>query len=262
MRKILLGIVPLLLSVILFSHCTSSPKETTGSDNATVLLNKIDSEFVKTADMQVAALKAAGAQENTAISDAIKQYEASGTDVSKKAAIYWDLVADDDNERAEAQGEAAAARWEARHGGIISRFNPTIPDQNFDLAIRQNDLAIQQAKIMNNQFHDGGADMMNAIAYYEKLSKDDKIKMMGSNVSLKPVPDYQYIIARQLERGYLLQRLQIERNLNRYIRNRLNRYLNEFPQGFKSPATSFNDINQYDDRQFDLKNVTAVISAR
>jgi hypothetical protein len=260
MRKILWGIVPLLLSVVFFSHCTSSPKET-AADNATILLNKIDSEFVKTADMQVAALKAAGAEENTAISNAIRQYEASGTDVSKKAAIYWDLVADDDIERAEAQAAAAEARWEARHGGIISRFNPTIPDRNFDLAIRHNDLAIQQAKIMNNQFHDGSADMMNAIAYYEKLGKEEKIKMLSSNVSLKPVPDYQFLIARQLERGYLLQRLQLERNLNRYIRNRLNRYINEFPQGFKS-TTSFNDAGHYDDRQFDLKNVTAVIHAR
>jgi hypothetical protein len=262
MRKMLWGIVPLLLSVILLSHCTTSPKETITTDHAAALLNKIDSEFVKSSDMQVAALKTAGATENKAISDAIRQYEASGMDINKKASIYWDLIADDDdNERAEAQAAAAEARWETRHGGIISRFAVTIPDRNFDLAIQHNDLAVQQAKIMNNQFGDVSADMMNAIAYYEKLSKEDKMKMMGSNVSLKPAPDYQNLIARQLERGYLLQRLQWERNLNRYIRNRLNRYINEFPQGFK-PSTSFHDAGLDNDKQFDLKNVAAITRNR
>jgi len=254
------SIFSLLLLMIIMAHCSTPPKEA-ATDNSKVLLSKIDSEYVKLADLRIAELKDAekvfGADNN--YSDVIKQYEAAGADVSRKSAVFWQKFANDDDpkwQRAMAQAEAQMDRILARaekNGGIVPVFNLVASDRNFDLALKENDFAIQQVKMLNSHFGDASKETLDAIAYYDKLSKDEKVKMLSGNANLTPVPDYQRFIYQRLDRNYFLQKLLLQQQLNKFLQYRCNRYINEFPQGYKT--TSYRQVDQTGDKQFDLRKI-------
>ena len=123
-----------------------------------------------------------------------------------------------------------------------------IDQQSFDLAIQNNDVVAQQVKLLNSYFDGLDKTTVDAIGAYEKLSKDQKVKLLTNPSEFIPVPDYvERYLGRQFLRTYYIQRWQVMERLNRYLIR--TRYINEFPQGFRQ----FGEIsNPYDKKQFDL----------
>jgi len=102
---------------------------------------------------------------------------------------------------------------------------------------------------MNTAFKDLDTGAVNAIAFYEKLGKEDKTKLLTNAAAYTPVPDYiQRYLSQEFRRTYYMQRLQMQQMLNKWLLQR--RFINEFPQGFKDLGQFGMQIN---DKAFDLK---------
>ncbi len=229
-----------LFVTFLFASCQ------TGNDSTELktINSKIDSSYSQVADLTMEQFKIYNETfKNDKITAAIQEYSKAKTTVDKDRIIEALKPAEDGRPH----GDVNTIK---EKGGIdFIPFNTVSGKEDFDLAIRTNNVVASQVKLMNNYFGELNKQTLDAVAFYENLSNEDKAKYFSNQAQLQPVPDYiQRQIGREFQRAYLLQRLQIVELLRRQFLQR--RFVNEFPQGFRqNPQTAV----LYDDKQFDLK---------
>jgi hypothetical protein len=250
---------PVLLCFALLTSCSTDKKPETAY--AKVFLGKIDSEFVKTASIGIAQLKASDSfyagDERRRLKTIIREYEAAGTDVQKKATIAWGSIYKDDDPKAR-EAALVADNLMAKFGWFLRNYQTTIVDNNFDLAVMNNDAAVQQIKTLNSYYHDAGKETMDAVAYYEKLSKLEKIQMLNSSSRLSAPgtfnPNPQQLLSQRLLQGYLAQRLLLQQNVTRFITYRMQAY---YDAGMRTNFSQAAILKNADDKAFDLYHPTA-----
>jgi hypothetical protein len=236
----------------LFFLCTAFVLTSCGdkmkSSDVEAINSKIDSSYNQISDLSIEQLKIYNQRfENPKITGAIEEYSKAKT-ISDKRKIS-DMIGDirkSDPTDGRPHGDVNTIKSASYIDfiSLLDKFNP----QNFDLAIQNNDVVAKQIKLMNNYFSDIDKGTLDAVAFYEKLSKDDKTKLFFNTYQLKPLPDYaQKYIGREFQRAYLLQRLQIAEQLRQEFLRR--RFINEFPQGFRQ-NTNIGLLKN--EKQFDL----------
>jgi|GEM_PF-6238757 len=205
---------------------------------------KVDSTYAMLMDLKYQEIKITNNTfEDAKITAAIQAYaNAKTTDerISIMDAVRRDII------KTDVTTDLPASKQQGLD--FITQFNRITPER-FDLAIQNNDVVVQQIKLMNAHFNDLDTGTINAIGVYEKLSKEDKVKFLGEPDAFKPVPDYiQRYLGREFQRTYYFQRYLAMERLNKYLLQK--RFINEFPQGFKQ----LRDIGQKETNyQFDLK---------
>jgi hypothetical protein len=219
-------------TLLLFTFCTPPALEKS-EGNA-----RIDSAYALIVGLTIEQLKITNKYfEDPKVTDAILEYSNAKT-------IY------DQIEIVEALDPQQDITHPKAEKGIdfLTEFDQ-IDDASFDLAIQNNDVVAQQVKLMNSYFGGLGKETMDAITFYEAMSRDDKVKLFTNPNAFIPAPDYvQRYIGREFQRTYFLQRYLVLQRLNRYLLQR--RYIKEFPQGFRQ----LQQIGYLEDeKQFDLK---------
>ncbi|MCW3109941.1 MAG: hypothetical protein JWQ09_4447 [Segetibacter sp.] len=203
---------------------------------------KIDATYNQIADLTIEQLKITNAAfEDSKVTAAIKEYGNARTAIEKDGIISKAIP--------DVTFTLPAPNERKKNGGLeFISFPDKVSPNDFDLAIRNNDVVVKQVKLMNAYFAGLDTGTVSAIAFYENLPKDDKIKYFLDYQQLKPLPDFQKIwIRREFQRAYLLQRLLLLERLRMYMVR--TKYINEFPQGFKqNTGVGY----QNNDKQFDL----------
>lgn len=230
----------LLSFAFLFASCQ------TGNDSTEVkaINAKIDSSYRQVADLTMEQFKIYNETfKNDKITAAIQEYSKAKTMVEKDRIIQALKPAEDGRPH----GDVNTIK---EKGGIdFIPFITVSGKEDFDLAIRTNNVVARQVKLMNNYFGELNKETLDAVTFYENLSNEDKAKYFFNQGQVQPVPDYmRRQIGREFQHAYLLQRLQILELLRRQFLQR--RFVNEFPQGFKQNQQT---AVLYDDKQFDLK---------
>jgi hypothetical protein len=233
---------PLFVLFVCFSVtlCSCNPR----SNTTQAVSAKIDSAYAQIADLKMEQLKLSNkVLEDPKITAAIQEYANAKTTADKDRIIEIAKPPEIPTDTRPAPNEKPTK------GGIeFASFLDKISPEAFDLAIRNNDVVVQQVRLMNNYFGGLDSSTMNAMAYYEQLPTDQKVKFFLNEQEFKPVPDYQQRwLGREFRNAYLLQRLLLLNHLNQYLAR--TKYINEFPQGFKqNMGTSLKE----DEKQFDL----------
>lgn len=231
--EFLLLVIPVI--ALLNAACTSNKKE---PPETNAISSKIDSSYAQIADLRIEQLKITNRYfEDPKITEAIQEYAKATTISDKIRIVEVNKTWPDEVPRPK---ETPQGRMD-----FVSHFDKIKPEE-FDLAIRNNDVVAQQVRLMNNYFGELDKTTLEAIDYYEKLSKEQKARFFNET-ELKPVPDYeQKLLGREFRYNYYLQKQLLFRRLMEYLQRR--RFINEFPQGFKQ----FNTIGYLNDKQFDL----------
>jgi hypothetical protein len=236
----------LLSSMLVMSILFSCQKNDT--QKAAAIVNRIDSTYNKIADIQLEQIQIHNkAFENPKLTEVIKGFE--NLSPIEKGNKIGDIVA-----RKTGEFQPCDQHIPRKTGDIfIHEEQPDIimksNDKSFDKAIRYNDMTVEKVKALQSHFQDLDKSTLGAIAFYEKLSTEDKLKMFSVGSDLIPVPDYQRFVGRELLLAYNLKKLNLYRDLNRYVTRRM--YINEFPQGFKNKLNEIK-IERGDSKEFDL----------
>lgn len=205
--------------------------------------SKIDSVYAQIADLTIEQMKLTTKYVNLPqVTATIEAYSKAKT-ISDKIRIVDAFKPNEQN-----KADACDAKATPRGNYVIStRFDPAVNPQNFDLYLRNNDVAVQQIKLMNSYFNDLDKNSLDAIAFYEQLDSAAKTKLFFLDNSAIAQPDYaKRWMAREFQMTYQLQKAAMMQMLQRYMLQR--RYINEFPQGFRT--TTLNQ--QHHPHQFDL----------
>ncbi len=228
----------MLVMSILFS-CQKNDNQ-----KAAAIVNRIDSTYNKIADIQLEQIQIHNkAFENSKLTEVIKGFESLSP--IEKGNKIGDIVL-----RRTGDFQPCDQHITRKTGDIFVHIEqPDIVDKSFDKAIRYNDMTVQKVKALQSHFQDLDKSTLGAIAFYEKLSTEDKLKMFSVGSDLIPVPDYQRFVGRELLLAYNLKKLNLYRDLNRYVTRRM--YINEFPQGFKNKLNEIK-IETGDSKEFDL----------
>lgn len=236
---------PKVLFLILFSFVLvlTSCSDKSQSSEIEAINAKVDSSFVQIADLTIEQIKIYNETfKDAKVTAAIQEYAKAKTVAEKRSVI--DVIEPNDGRP---HGDINTIK---EKGGIdfisaVAKISP----ESFDLAIRNNDVVAKQVKLMNNYFGELNKETLDAVAFYEKMTKEDKTKLFFNASDFKPAPDYALrYIGREFQRTYLLQRLQVLQLLRRQFL--LKRFVNEFPQGFNQRG-SLSVIEN--DKQFDLQ---------
>lgn len=228
----------MLVMSILFSCQKNDTQE------AAAIVNRIDSTYNKIADIQLEQIQIHNkAFENPKLTEVIKGFE--NLSPIEKGNKIGDIVA-----RKTGEFQPCDQHIPRKTGDIfIHEEQPDIINKSFDKAIRYNDMTVEKVKALQSHFQDLDKSTLGAIAFYEKLSTEDKLKMFSVGSDRIPVPDYQRFVGRELLLAYNLKKLNLYRDLNRYVTRRM--YINEFPQGFKNKLNEIK-IERGDGKEFDL----------
>jgi hypothetical protein len=238
--KTLLLAIPMF--ALLVTGCKTKPKN---EDN---IAAKVDSTYAMVADLKMEQLKVLNRFfEDSKYTSAIQEYS-NAKSVAEKiriadAAKVWpdDLPAPNE------------FRQKVRQGIDFVSYRDGIKPEEFDLALRNNDAVAEQVKLMNRYFQGLDKPTLDAIDYYENLSREDKLKLFSNEAALTPVPDYvKAWVNREFQYTYNLQQLLLYYRLQRYLQTR--RFINEFPQGFKQQQQSLSSLQ--DEKKFDLNLVS------
>jgi hypothetical protein len=199
---------------------------------------KIDSTYALIAALKIEQLKITNRYfQDPKVTTAIQEFSNAKT-IYDKIKIVDDLEHD----------PSTTTHPKAEKGIDFLTHFEKIDQQSFDLAIQNNDVVAQQVKLINSYFDGLDKTTLGSIDVYEKLSKDQKVKLLTNPSEFIPVPDYvERYLGRQFLRTYYIQRWLAMERLNRYLIR--TRYINEFPQGFRQ----LGDRTQLEDKkQFDL----------
>jgi hypothetical protein len=223
--------------VLLFSRC----KQQNGCDAVSA---KADSTYAMLADLKMQQFRIMNdAFPDQKITAAIQEYEKAktiGERIKVADALKKEVV------KTEVTTYLPACKQQSLD--FISHLYKVTP-QSFDLAIQNNDVIAQQVKLLNAYFNDLDTGTVSAISVYERLTKDEKIKLLTDANAFIPAPDYlKRYLGREFQRTYYVQRYLALEQLKRHLLQK--RFINEFPQGFKQSK----DVGQrQQDNQFDLK---------
>lgn len=232
------------LIVLSFTFLFFSCQNGNGSSEVKAINAKIDSSYSQVADLTIEQFKIYNETfKNDKITAAIQEYSKAKSMVERDGIINALKPAEDGRPH----GDVNTIK---EKGGIdFIPFITVSSREDFDLAIRTNNVVARQVKLMNNYFGELNKETLDAVTFYENLSNEDKVKFFFNQGQVQPVPDYaRRQIGRDFQHAYLLQRVQILELLRRQFLKR--RFVNEFPQGFKQ---NHQTAVLYDEKQFDLK---------
>jgi len=240
----------ILLGILAFTSCKQEQKNTSAA-----IANNIDSEMVSLADINIARLQVSqqflGDLFDKRYSELIKEYENTKDRVSKVNFIDR-LIIEEKFTSADKPHPSEIKR--TGYPGIIRYMT----DDNFDLAIKNNDAFVAQVKFMNSKFKTLDQSAVDAISFYEKLQPDQKKQFFDMANGTKitgniPAPDYQKYVSRELLRGYNHYQYHLQALFYYYYKQKSLKMLRGF-EGNKATAANLGLVNQLtaNGKQFDI----------